>query len=416
MRGRELKKDLFFSVVCTHNIECQYTQKVRSDTSLHSTASPSPLSMQDEDQTYVYYDDLLFENSSYSWSNHSLECSDSGMYGSHIFLPVLYYLIFFTGFCGNILVIVVVGSKGKRGGRLVDTFVVNLALADLIFVLTLPLWAIAASQNNCWYFGILSNLLCKLSSYIISVNRFSNIFFLTCMSIDRYLAIVRMMDSRYLRSSQCIRITCAALWIVSLFLGIPSLVYRNLAPSINGQICHEDDTTVFFLGMNLTMAFLTFVFPVLIIMLCYGTIIMHLNRHCVAAGNARAEVRRRHSMKMVLCIIVAFVVSWLPYNTFKCIKIISRLSDTSLSCETTEWVDLGYIISCCLAFFNSCLNPFIYFFLDHHFRRRAQFLFKNCIGKTRVLQSFNSSASFSNLGTSESYATSGGRTQLKMSL
>ncbi|XP_014859691.1 PREDICTED: G-protein coupled receptor 15-like [Poecilia mexicana] len=378
---------------------------------MQSTTSPSTLSMGDE--AYSYYS---YENESNFTDNETYDLSGdfSDLPGSHIFLPIMYYLIFFTGFWGNIFVIVVVGSKGKRAGRLVDIFVLNLAMADLVFVLTLPLWAISSSQTNGWDFGFASEFLCKLSSYIISVNRFSNIFFLTCMSIDRYLAIVKMMDSRYLRSSKCIRITCAALWIISGILGIPSLIYRKVAPSVNGQSCQEDEKLAILIGMNLGMVFLTFIFPVLIIMVCYGTIIMHLNRHCAAAGNARAEGRRRHSLKMVLCIIVAFVASWLPYNTFKSIKIISYLSEGEL--RHKAWLHNGFLVSSCLAFLNSCVNSAIYFFLDHHFRRRAKFLFQSCAGKTKMLQSFNSSASITNPGTSETYATNGGRTQIQMSL
>ncbi|KAM4588771.1 G-protein coupled receptor 15 [Odontesthes bonariensis] len=356
---------------------------------------------------YFYYYDS--ENST-DIASIAQGCSNMCFRGAHIFLPLMYYLIFFTGFWGNLFVISVVLSKGKKGGRLVDTFVVNLALADLIFVLTLPLWAISASQDNIWNFGAASDLLCKLSSYIISVNRFSNIFFLTCMSIDRYLAIVKMMDSRYLRRSHCIRITCIALWIISLVLGIPSLIYRKVEE--NG-FCAEDNTSAFFLVMKLVMVFLTFVFPVLIIVLCYGTIIMHLNKHCVAAGNPRAEARRRHSLKMVLCIIVVFVVSWLPFNIFKSISIISHLSEANISRDTQFWQVNGLLISCCLAFLNSCVNPAIYFFLDHHFRRRAENLCHGCFGKSKQLQSFNSSASFTNAGTTDSFATSGGRTQLQ---
>ncbi|KAM4741203.1 putative G-protein coupled receptor 25 [Anableps anableps] len=370
--------------------------------------------MADKDYySYDYYDLNITENDT---SDDFHECVFSSLNGFQILLPVMYYLIFFTGLCGNIFVITVVGSKGKRGGRLVDIFVVNLAMADLVFVIMLPLWAISASQNNCWDFGFASELLCKLTSYIISVNRFSNIFFLTCMSIDRYLAIVRMMDSRYLRSSRCIHVICFAIWIVSFIFGIPSWVFRKLGPSAGGQACQEDSSSVVLLGMNLAMVFLTFIFPVLIIVFCYGTIIMHLNRHCITAGNARAEARRRHSLKMVLCIIVAFVVSWLPYNTFKSIRIIAHLSDASLSCETEVRLSNGFLISCSLAFLNSCINPAIYFFLDHHFQRRAKFLFQRCIGKTKTLQSFNSSASVTNPGTSESCATSGGRMQLQMSM
>lgn len=365
--------------------------------------------MEDEDD---YYYDNVTDNDTYPYDQDRL---DPSLRGSNIFLPVMYYLIFFMGFGGNLFVISVVGSKGKRSGRLVDTFVVNLALADLVFVLTLPLWAVTSSRSNRWDFGRASNLLCKLSSYIISVNRFSNIFFLTCMSIDRYLAIVRMMDSRYLRSSRCIRLTCAALWMASLVLGVPSLVYREIKPLDVGQACQDDDST-FFLVRNLVVALVTFVFPVLIIVLCYGTISLHLHRHCVAAGNPRAEARRRHSLKMVFCIIAAFVVSWLPFNTFESILIISQLAKIELTGDTQFRLNNGKQVSCCLAFFNSCVNPAIYFFLDNHFRRRAQVLYKSCTGTPKVLQSFNSSTSYTNGATSESFATNGGRSQLQMSL
>lgn len=359
------------------------------------------------------YNDNFTDNVSFNL-NLNVDCPNSHLRGSNIFLPILYYLIFFTGFLGNLFVISVVCSKSRRSGRLVDTFIVNLALADLIFVLTLPLWAISASQDGYWSFGPSGDVLCKLSSYIIAVNRFSNIFFLTCMSVDRYLAVVKLMDSRYLRSSRCIRATCAAVWLISLVLGIPSLVYRRVEESADGLSCVEDNNSPFFLSLSLIMALLTFVFPVLIIMVCYGTIVKHLNKHCVTAANPRAEARRRHSVKMVLSIIVAFVVSWLPFNIFKVIMIGSQLSMDSFSCETQLWQRNGLLISCCLAFLNSCVNPAIYFFLDHHFRRRAEILFKTCIGQRKILQSHNSSASFTNVGTSESCGTTGGRTQLQM--
>ncbi|CAJ1051743.1 probable G-protein coupled receptor 25 [Xyrichtys novacula] len=361
-----------------------------------------------------YYADLenFTDNGSFPFF---FGCPSSPLQGSNIFLPVLYYLIFFTGFFGNLLVIAVVGSKGENRRRLVDTFVVNLALADLVFVLTLPLWAVSSSQNGYWNFGAIGNLLCKLSSYIIAVNRFSNIFFLTCMSFDRYLAVVRLMDSRYLRSNRCIRATCAAVWIGSLLLGVPSWVYRSVQQFSEGQSCVEDNSSYFFLSLNLATSLLTFVFPVFIIVICYGTIIMRLNKHCAAAANPRAAARRRHSVKMVLSIIIAFVVSWLPFNVFKIIIVVSQFSDVDLNCDAQAWQRNGLLISCCLAFFNSCVNPAIYFFLDHHFRQRAQVLYKTWRSKTKSMQSYNSSASFTNVGTTESFGATRGRSQIQTS-
>ncbi|XP_026131481.1 probable G-protein coupled receptor 25 [Carassius auratus] len=314
---------------------------------------------------------------------------------SNIYIPVLYLIMFIIGFLGNLFVIVVIGQRRKKNGRLVDTFVINLALADLVFVFTLPLWAIAARFEE-WPFG---ETLCKISSFIIAVNRFSNIFFLTCMSIDRYLAVVRLMDSQFLRSSNCVQITCCAVWIISFFLGIPSLVYRRLT----GNMCSEDSKSSFVQGMNLLTIFLTFLLPVLILCLCYGSILINLRRHSHMATNSRAEARRRHSLKIVFAIIAAFLISWLPFNLFKTMQVIILMSTGDLSGETMSVVGNGLVLSCCLAFLNSCVNPAIYFFLDQHFRRRASKLCLSCLGQGEVHQSYISSNSLSN-GTSETYS------------
>ncbi|XP_051532376.1 probable G-protein coupled receptor 25 [Myxocyprinus asiaticus] len=314
---------------------------------------------------------------------------------SHVYIPVLYFIMFFAGFSGNLFVIVVVGNRRKRNGRLVDTFVLNLALADLVFVLTLPLWAIAAGYRE-WPFG---ELLCKISSFIIAVNRFSNIIFLTCMSVDRYLAVVRLMDSQFLRSTKCAQITCGIVWIVSFLLGIPSLVYRGLT---DGTLCSEDSKSLFVQGMNLLTIFLTFLLPVLILGLCYGSVLVNLRRHSHAAANVRAGARRRHSLKIVFTIISVFLVSWLPFNVFKSIQVILLLSAGELNADKRMLINSGLTLSCCLAFLNSCVNPAIYLFLDQHFRHRAYVLCLTCLGQRDAHQSYISSNSFSN-GTSETY-------------
>lgn len=360
----------------------------------HCGPSLRSLTMETNTDGYFYYSGT--DNESFDL-NVTVECPSTDFRGANIFLPIMYSIIFVSGILGNLFVIVVVGNKG---GRLVDTFIVNLALADLVFVLTLPLWAATASQNGHWDFGAAGNLLCKLSSYIIAVNRFSNIFFLTCMSVDRYLAVVKLMDIRYLRSSRCVRVICAAVWSGSLLLGIPYLAHRRVVHAGEEALCVEDTESYSFLVLSLLMVLLTFILPIVIIVFCYSTVIVHLNKHCAAAAHPRSRARRRHSIKMVLSIITAFVVSWLPYNVFKVITTSSLLSGAEGDCGGAPWQRNGLLISCCLAFFNSCMNPAIYFFLDHHFRRRAEVILRACVG--RPTQSASASATCTNAGTAES--------------
>ncbi|XP_072522407.1 probable G-protein coupled receptor 25 [Salminus brasiliensis] len=326
---------------------------------------------------------------------------------SYIYLPVFYFIMFFAGFSGNLFVLVVIGSRHKRSRRLVDIFVLNLALADLVFVFTLPLWAVSAGQDHRWPFG---SVMCKISSYIIAVNRFSNIFFLTCMSVDRYLAVVRLLDSHVLRSSKCVHLTCGVVWVVSLLFGAPSLVYRDLSNEEDGS-CIDDLNSSFFRAIILLTVFLTFMLPVLIIVLCYGSILVKLRSHSISAGNPRAEARRRHSLKIVFTIITAFLVSWLPYNVFKTIQVISSMSNTVLDDDIQYSLIQGLIVSSCLAFINSCVNPAIYLFLDKHFRRSAAALCWNCLGHGDTQHSYVSSNSFSN-GTTESLGSVSSRGRL----
>ncbi|KAH1184545.1 hypothetical protein KIL84_012486 [Mauremys mutica] len=103
-------------------------------------------------------------------------------------LPVPYMLVFVLGLSGNGLVIFTVwrGPRAKR--RSANTYIGNLALADLAFVVTL-LWATYMALRFHWPFG---SALCKLSSYLVLLHMFTSAFCLDCLNFEHYLAIVLM--------------------------------------------------------------------------------------------------------------------------------------------------------------------------------------------------------------------------------
>ncbi|NXW86681.1 GPR25 protein, partial [Alopecoenas beccarii] len=120
-----------------------------------------------------------------------------------IFIPVLYSIIFLLGLVGNLYVIVLM-AKRRGVKRMVDTFVLNLAVADVVFVCTLPFWVAAGARGNRWPLG---EGLCKLSSYVIAVNRCSSILFLTALSVERYLVIRKVLDTKVMGSQRHVRVT-----------------------------------------------------------------------------------------------------------------------------------------------------------------------------------------------------------------
>ncbi|XP_078497376.1 putative G-protein coupled receptor 25 [Lissotriton helveticus] len=287
------------------------------------------------------------------------DCQDEKLPHGYIYLPIFYSISFFIGFLGNIFVIVLmVRKQGPR--RLVDTFVINLALADLVFVCTLPLWSATAALDNQWYFG---NALCKVSSFVIMVNRCSSILFLTGMSVDRYLAIVKLLDSRCVRTRKCVLTTCIAVWAISFVMGIPSLVYRKVWTSedTGSAFCMEDMSTEACIIKLVSLLF-TFVLPLSTILFCYCSILVRLSTH-VYQGK-----RTKNSLKIIFTIIGAFICSWLPFNLLSVIFLFSKLEWIALSCSTTTSLKWALTITACFAFMNSCVNPIIYIFLDRYFR------------------------------------------------
>ena len=96
----------------------------------------------------------------------------------------LYALICAVGLTGNGLVIFVVVRYAKMK-TVTNTYILNLAVADLAFLIGLP-FLIATALLGTWSFG---HAFCKLFYVLTSINWFTSVFTLTVMSADRYLAV-----------------------------------------------------------------------------------------------------------------------------------------------------------------------------------------------------------------------------------
>lgn len=65
-------------------------------------------------------------------------------------------------------------------------YLINLSVADLLYIITLPLWIDYFLHHDNWIHGQES---CKLFGFIFYTNIYVSIAFLCCISLDRYLAV-----------------------------------------------------------------------------------------------------------------------------------------------------------------------------------------------------------------------------------
>ncbi|XP_006757516.1 PREDICTED: somatostatin receptor type 3 [Myotis davidii] len=117
--------------------------------------------------------------------NVSMAPSAAGLAVRGVLIPLVYLVVCVVGLLGNSLVIYVV-LRHTASPSVTNVYILNLALADELFMLGLPFLA-AQNALSYWPFG---SLMCRLVMAVDGINQFTSIFCLTVMSVDRYLAVV----------------------------------------------------------------------------------------------------------------------------------------------------------------------------------------------------------------------------------
>ena len=143
--------------------------------------------------------------------------------------PTLFLLIFILGTVGNLLVVLLYTGIRNRLKTMTDMYLLNLAVADLLFLATLPFWAVNALQG--WAFGRHATGLCKAVVVVYKLNFFSSMLLLACISVDRYVAIVQVTRAHNLRRERRMlysRVACLGVWLLSCLLAVPEVLFAKV--------------------------------------------------------------------------------------------------------------------------------------------------------------------------------------------
>ncbi|XP_044024143.1 C-C chemokine receptor type 6a [Siniperca chuatsi] len=344
----------------------------------------SNLSDYDDNEYYDTYDYEVIGPCSHQ-NNHSVEL---------VVGPYVHSIICILGFVGNSLVIVTYAFY-KRTKSMTDVYLLNVAIADLLFVVSLPL--IVYNELSSWSMGPVA---CKLLRGSYSVNLYSGMLLLACISTDRYIAIVHARRSFRLRSLPYSRLICTIVWATALLLSVPTFYFYNWYEPSHTKDTFMDEVEVmnqtskppqyvceFKFSHNSTawntkvavpsvQVAVGFFLPLLIMVFCYTAVIVTLLR-------AR-NFQRHKAVRVVLAVVAVFIVCHLPYN-------IALLYDTVnifevQSCNASDALHTAKTVTQTIAYLHCCLNPVLYAFIGvkfrNHFRRIVQDLW--CLGKRYI--------------------------------
>uniref|UniRef100_UPI00358E52C6 atypical chemokine receptor 3-like n=1 Tax=Myxine glutinosa TaxID=7769 RepID=UPI00358E52C6 len=277
-------------------------------------------------------------------------------------ISIIYFLVFAGGVLGNLAVIGfnVFGRKGHHDTHL---YIVNLAIADLFVSLTLPAQALSLLRHNEWWLG---SFMCKATHSIFSINVFSSVFFLVCMSVDRYFSLVRGFHAQ--RSSHVGLIACGISWIVAVLASLPEIIYLQVDVSssyLNTTICHLAFTleshNKWNAAIELIYNILGFILPFPVMVMCYIPLARAMNM----SGVAQKSTGRR----IVLAYLVVFVACWMPFHMAVFISALFHLQVLSYSCFLDEALYVATLATQGLALLHCCINPMLYSFINKKHRQ-----------------------------------------------
>nr|XP_044992868.1 C-C chemokine receptor type 5 [Jaculus jaculus] len=286
-------------------------------------------------------------------------------------LPPLYSLVFISGFVGNVLVILILISC-KKLKSMTDIYLFNLAISDLLFLLTLPFWAHYAA--NEWVFG---NIMCKLLTGLYHIGYFGGIFFIILLTIDRYLAVVHAVFALKARTVTFGVMTSGVTWVVAIFASLPGIIFTRSQKEGFHYTCspHFPNRQYHFWKnfQTLKMIILGLVLPLLVMVICYSGILHTLLR-------CRNEKKRHRAIRLIFAIMIVYFLFWTPYNIVLFLTTFQMFFGLN-NCDNSNRLDQAIQVTETLGMTHCCINPVIYAFVWEKFRKYLFVFFQKHITK-----------------------------------
>lgn len=305
------------------------------------------------------------------WSEATGGASGGGVIWVTSLLSVTLMVMCALGVAGNIYTLVITRSAAMRRTGSMYVYIINLALADLIYLSTIP-FVVCTYLAHDWLFGEAG---CHILLSLDLLTMHASVFILVAMSLERYRAVARPF-SAHRSSSRRRKLVAGVIWGLAFVLTLPMMVMIRLrvskltADGLVKRICFPTWTSGTF-KFYITLLFFTGVFiPGLVIIGLYFGLSRHYWATQARLGeSSRRRVQRRglkqRVISMIFSIVLAYWTCFLPFWGWQLAKLFSPESLKALSPAAHNYVN--FFVTC-LTYGNSCVNPLLYTFLTRNYK------------------------------------------------
>lgn len=315
-----------------------------------------------------------------SSSSSDLQPEVCDLYAHHgtarVLMPLHYCAVFFIGLVGNVLALVVIVQNRKKINS-TTLYSTNLVVSDILFTTALPFRIAYYALGFDWHLG---EPLCRITALVFYVNTYAGVNFMTCLSVDRFFAVVHPLRYHQLKRVEYAKGICVGIWVLVLAQTLPLLV-RPMSKEEDGRTtCMEYpnfEETAALPWILLGACLVGYVLPLAVILLCYSRICCKLFRTAKQNPLSEKSGVNRKALNTIVLIIVVFVLCFTPYHVALIQHMIRKLLEPGLlDCSRRQAFQVSLHVTVCLMNFNCCMDPFIYFFACKGYKRKVMKILK----------------------------------------
>ncbi|KAM9360132.1 proteinase-activated receptor 3 [Symphorus nematophorus] len=276
-------------------------------------------------------------------------------------IPAAYILAMLVGIPSNAYILAFLRLKAKSFSSVI--LYLNLALSDLLLLLSLALRVHYHFNGNNWIFG---EICCRPITALFYGNVYCSAQTIACISLKRYLAVVRPFLYRRMAKTTLAIWTCLVVWFLFAAAIVPELLVRQTyqVNQLGVTTCHdvlplEEKSHSLLVPYRLMLVCLGFIVPFMICIYAHVAVVYHL-------GQSGCDWRPFIRVSTVVFII--FVVCFLPSGILHITHYIRLFSNGD------DRLYGYYRVAVCLCCFHSCLDPFLCILISRTVASELQFI------------------------------------------
>ncbi|KAM9214395.1 uncharacterized protein RG961_012886 [Leptosomus discolor] len=232
----------------------------------------------------------------------------------------------------------------------------HLAVSGLLYSLSLPFLAAYYHPPKDWRYG---RALCKLERFLFNCNLYGGIFFVTCISLNRYLGIVHPLRVHGRLQPRHAKALSAVVWALAGALSAPTFYFAELQEAEGATECLGSAAPQRLRGFypySLALAGLGCGLPFLLTAAGYTAIV-----RTVCRNPHLSRVEKRKVGTLVGAGVALYAFSYLPYHVFRNLNLGRRLLRAGTEdCAVSRAIHAIAQVCKILVNLNICLHPLLY--------------------------------------------------------